>query len=142
MEARSPEFSEPRLLSSDLCGREGPSGAELGGIPRGEPEEKVLLLGVVGREGGRPMFRGLVGIGPGAERGVPADPEPLESDGERVRRLGNGGARDIKQCRPTSTITVMQETLFDSHPHGHQPTTAVLDCSRRPSVLPVGCFSS
>lgn len=46
---------------------------------------ELLLLGVVGREGGRPMCNGRVPF------------RPLESDidGARVRCVGNGGARDI-----------------------------------------------
>lgn len=54
------EYSETcRLLRPDLCGREGPE-------PLGEEEiPVVLLLGVVGRVGGRLICRGRVVFGDG-----------------------------------------------------------------------------
>lgn len=57
---------------------------------------ELLLPGVVGREGVRPICNGRVGIdGVGAEIGPDIVGVPLVNDGERPRRVGNGGARDI-----------------------------------------------
>lgn len=65
----------------------------IGGAALGEVDVYELLLGVVGREVGRAICKGLVVDAPGAEND---DAVPLERDGDRARRVGKGGARDIK----------------------------------------------
>lgn len=83
---------DARFLSSDLCGLDGHIGAVFGG---GILEE--LLLGVVGRDtdGGREICKGLVGIPDADIIGADIFEVPFVTDGERPRRVGNGGARDM-----------------------------------------------
>jgi len=97
-EVRSEFAYSGRFLSSDLCGREGPSGAVFGGA-YDEGEFAVYPpTGVVGREPGRAICKGRVVDVPGAEEGCAGVYAiPLVTEGER-RRVGNGGARDMG-CR-------------------------------------------
>lgn len=98
------EYSDPRPLSSDRWGRDGPPGAGFAGGPRGELEMKPLLLGVVGRDGGRAICKGRVPLALVAGGG--AELFPFVREGERTRRLGKGGALDIR--RSTSNREVFQ----------------------------------
>lgn len=96
MDARSEPAYSARALSSDLWGREGPSGAVVGGAYVVGELDVNELTGVVGREPERDICKGFIDEAPGAEDGWRAYGDPLVTEGER-RRVGKGGALDMER---------------------------------------------